>query len=140
MYTFGKMLLKTLRFFLIIFSIVLIMILSGVVVALAYEVQKKDTIESNVPVEVTDDLEWADDSVRKYLEANKDRLSEVDGISISYMTDRILRNGKTYAMVKIGHSFEHRYVTDQWICIDSLTGSIFEYDVAADSLYRWSNQ
>src|SRR5690606_30199046 len=46
-------------------------------------------------------------------------------------------NKRNYALVKIGHSFESRYVTDQWIFVDSLTKEIYEYDLANDSLILW---
>jgi hypothetical protein len=49
------------------------------------------------------------------------------------------RNHRTYAEVKIGHSFEYRYITDQTIYKDSLTNEIFEYDVINDSLILWKS-
>lgn len=81
---------------------------------------------------------WADDFIIDYLEYNSERLTEVDGYPISYIKETTTRQGRKYAMVKIGHSFEHRYVTDQWIFIDSLSKDIYEYDLPNDSLIPWS--
>lgn len=80
---------------------------------------------------------WADEYIIKYLESNKDRLTEVDGHPVTYIKETTERNERNYAMVKIGHSFESRYVTDQWIFVDSLTKEIYEYDLANDSLILW---
>ena len=80
---------------------------------------------------------WADEYIIKYLESNKDRLTEVDGHPVTYIKETTERDERNYAMVKIGHSFESRYVTDQWIFVDSLTKEIYEYDLANDSLILW---
>ncbi len=81
---------------------------------------------------------WADDFVIKYLDGNKDRLTEVDGHPVTYIKEPMECENRSYAAVRIGHSFEHRYVTEQWIYIDSLTKDIYEYDVANDSLILWN--
>ncbi len=80
---------------------------------------------------------WADQYIIKYLEQNKDRLTEVDGYPVTYIKEISERNKRKYAMVKIGHSFEHRYIADQWIFIDSMSKVIYEYDLANDSLILW---
>ncbi|HNP69197.1 MAG TPA: hypothetical protein PKH16_14915 [Aequorivita sp.] len=111
---------------------------------------KKDTTETELSLsnkqsktdQVNDTLPemaiWADDYIIDYLENNSERLTEVDGYPISYIKETTTRQGRKYAMVKIGHSFEHRYVTDQWIFIDSLSKDIYEYDLPNDSLIPWS--
>ena len=81
---------------------------------------------------------WADYFVIDYLEHNSERLTEVDGCPISFIKDTITQLGRKYAMVKIGHSFENRYVTDQMVFIDSSTKETYEYDPQNDSLISWS--
>ena len=81
---------------------------------------------------------WAGYFIVDYLKNNSERLTEIDGHPVSYIKDTITRQGRKYAMVKIGHSFQHRYVTDQWIFIDSLSKEIYEYDLPNDSLIPWS--
>lgn len=80
---------------------------------------------------------WANDYITKYLDGNKDRLRKVDDYPIAYIKDTTTREDVKYVMVKIGHSFEHRYVTKQWIYIDSLSKVIYEYDLVNDSLIVW---
>lgn len=80
---------------------------------------------------------WADSLIMIYIEKNQYRLKEVDGIPISYIKDIDIRNNRTYGVARIGHSFEHRYVTDQWIFIDSISKDIYEYDLVNDSLIPW---
>lgn len=92
----------------------------------------------NPQVETIPDMAlWADDYIIKYLENNKDRLTEVDGYPVTYIKETTERNQRNYAMVRIGHNFESRYVTDQWIFVDSLTKEIYEYDLVNDSLILW---
>ncbi|MCC6186392.1 MAG: hypothetical protein IT256_04495 [Chitinophagaceae bacterium] len=83
--------------------------------------------------------QWADEYIITYMEGNKDRLTEVDGYPVTYIKESTERNGKNYAMVEIGHSFESRYVADQWIFVDSLTKEIYEYDLVNDSLILWKD-
>jgi hypothetical protein len=80
---------------------------------------------------------WADAYIEDYLEHNKDRLTKVDGYPVTYLKGVTERYQRIYAEVTIGHSFEHRYITDQTIYIDSLTREIYEYDVVNDSLIIW---
>ncbi len=80
---------------------------------------------------------WADEYIIKYLESNKERLTQVDGHPVTYIKEITKRNERNYAMVKIGHSFECRYVTDKLIFVDSLTKEIYEYDLVNDSLILW---
>lgn len=74
-----------------------------------------------------------------YLLGNSDRLTEIDGYPVSYIKETDTRESRKFAVARIGHSFEHRYVTDQWIFIDSLSKQIYEYDIPNDSLILWTN-
>ena len=79
-----------------------------------------------------------DGIIHRYLDANKIRLTEVDGYPVTYIRDNIQSiKGEQYIVVQIGHSFEHRYVTDQFIYIDSLNKKLYEYDLPNDSLVLW---
>ncbi|MBK7764313.1 MAG: hypothetical protein IPI46_13370 [Bacteroidetes bacterium] len=80
---------------------------------------------------------WADEYIIKYLQCNKERLAEFDGQPLTYIKETIERNERNYVKVKIGRNFKHRYVTNQWIFVDSLTKEIYEYDTTNDSLLRW---
>jgi hypothetical protein len=91
--------------------------------------QQVDTIADAAP--------WADEYVNKYLAHHKDRLTEAEGKPLTFVKEISVRNDRTYAIVKIGHRFENRYVTAQSIFIDSLTKEVYEYDSANDSLILW---
>lgn len=97
--------------------------------------QQKSTYSADTTPEVA---LWADDHILEYLEANKERLTEVDSLPITYMKESTIRNQRKYAAIKIGQNFEHRFVTNQWIYIDSLTKEIFEQDLQSDSLILWT--
>ena len=98
----------------------------------------KDTIITNdtIPEVAT----WADNSIIEYIEANKDKLTEVDSVPISFMKDFTTQNNTKYVMVQIGHSFEYRFETEQTIYINSLTKELYEYDVISDSLILWGKK
>ncbi|MBI3233553.1 MAG: hypothetical protein HYZ42_05860 [Bacteroidetes bacterium] len=99
-----------------------------------------DTIQAKEVTKVdslTESATWADSLILIYMQANKDRFTEVDGQEVTYMKETTERNGRGYIFVNIGHSFESRYLSDQWIYIDSLTKEIYEYDLPNDSLMLW---
>ena len=83
---------------------------------------------------------WANDYILEYLEANIVRLTEVDSLPITYMKESTIRNQRKYAVIKIGQNLEHRFVTNQWIYIDSLTKEIFEHDLQSDSIMLWKKK
>jgi hypothetical protein len=123
----------------------IILIISTILLLSSCQTKNTEVSQENHqsnPEKVNDTLPemavWADDFIIDYLEHNSERLTEVDGHPVTYMKDAAIREGRKYAMVKIGHSFEHRYVTDQWIFIDSLTKEIYEYDLPNDSLILWT--
>lgn len=98
-----------------------------------------DTVQPtpNQAVVIPEEAIWADSAILRYLRGNRERLTEVDGIPVTYMKDRTERDGRTYAAVKIGHSFEGHYTADQWIYVDSQTQAIYEYDLGNDILLPW---
>ncbi len=96
--------------------------------------KKPDTLQVDT---VPEAALWADKYINKYLESNKDRLTEIDGQPVTYIKETSVRNERNYAMVKIGHRFENKFVTDQRLFIDSLTKEIYEYDLVKDSLILW---
>ena len=98
----------------------------------------KETISTNDTI--ANVAEWADDYIIEYLEANKDILTEVDGVPISYMKDFTTQGERKYVMVQIGHSFDFRFETEQTIYIDSITKELYEYDVINDSLILWKKK
>jgi len=86
-------------------------------------------------------ITWVDSLVMKYISQTDDdlvKLAVKDTIPEEWSLDRMETTDTANCFVfQIGHSFEHRFVTDKWVYIDSLTRNIFEYDLANDSLIRW---
>ena len=102
-------------------------------------VAKNDQQEStNISDSISEVAVWADEYISQYLDANNDRLAEVNGYPITYIKFIRVLDDKKFAAVKIGHNFEHRFVTEQWIYIDSLTKEIFELHTPSDSLVPWT--
>lgn len=54
-------------------------------------------------------------------------------------------DSSSYFMVKIGHheteedGSNMRFTADAWICIDSISQNIYEYDLPNDKLVLWKN-
>lgn len=112
-------------------------VFTGIIWVDNYEENQTPKVEQ-IEDSLNDVAVWADDLIFEYLEHNSERLTKIDDIPISFIKDTLTRQGKKYITVKIGHSFENRYVTDQWIFINSLTKEIYEYDLQIDSLTTWS--
>lgn len=87
-------------------------------------------------------MAWADSLIVQYIRNTKNEfvvMARNDKVPIDWMLDRRERTDTAdYLIYEISHSFEGRTIADAWLYIDSLTKTIYEYDVAADSLIRWS--
>ena len=73
------------------------------------------------------------------------RQSLKNKISEEWLFDQTINTDTAkYFTFQIGHDVEdkkeknRRFVNDQWIYIDSSTKHLYEYDVASDSLIRWT--
>ncbi|MFD1552661.1 hypothetical protein DNU06_09155 [Putridiphycobacter roseus] len=98
------------------------------------EISIKINKNDNVIPEVAD---WADDYIGQYLDESENNLINIEGYPITYMKRVDYRNGRTFAIVNIGHNFDDRFVSDQMIYIDSLTKVIYNYEPVTDSLIIW---
>jgi hypothetical protein len=85
---------------------------------------------------------WADSLITGYINQSDNqfiKMARKDRMSIESMFDRTeVTDTAKYFVFQIGHSFEYKYITDMWLYIDSVTRNIYEYDVAKDSLIRWT--
>lgn len=88
-----------------------------------------------------------DSLIDNYVRNSNNELIEFalkDKISEEWLFDQTINTGTaTYFIFQIGHDVadedgnNQRFVTDQWIYIDSATKQLYEYDVANDSLIYW---
>jgi hypothetical protein len=91
---------------------------------------------------------WADKLVQDYINhSNNELIKSEPKKDVKWTLDNI-RNTDTakYLVFHIGHeSFDvnngdtccYRFTTDEWIYIDSLRKSVYEYDLAKDKLNKW---
>ncbi len=89
--------------------------------------------------------EWLRAVVDRYLKGTKNEMIRLNGAdSESWMIDNIQTTDTgRYITIQIGRHVaeadgsEPRFVTDQWIGVDSGTRTIYEYDVARDTAIVW---
>lgn len=85
-------------------------------------------------------MPWLDSLVNEYCTKSKNEVicATKKSYPISWLYDRMYQTDSTYYLVlHLGHDMEDHFATDGWIYIDTLTRSIYNYDVAADSIYKW---
>jgi hypothetical protein len=84
---------------------------------------------------------WTDTLIRDYIHQKKLdtlRMEGKDTLQTTWLFDQIAHTDTaTYLVFEVGHSFEHHYIPDKWLYIDSLTRNLYEYDLPADSLIKW---
>lgn len=89
--------------------------------------------------------QWLEEVVRNYLEeTDNEMIRQIGPDSESWIIDNIeVSDTGKYIYIQIGHNVmetdgsEPRFVTDQWIGVDSQTRTIYEYDVAMDTTIIW---
>jgi hypothetical protein len=109
---------------------------------------EKSLMADSSPIKLTTDsllsknITWADSLLVKYLKQTKNELinsSRNDSIPFEWIFDRKEdTDSATYLIFQIGHSFEYKFITDEWLYIDSQTRKIYQYDLPNDKLVRWS--
>lgn len=109
----------------------------------------QDTIKNNQGLKTSDTTNtWTDSLIKNYIFHTKSelvRLANKNKISEDWLFDQVVNTDTAkYYTFQIGHDVtdeggtNKRFVTDQWIYIDSLTRRLYEYDIANDSLVRWT--
>jgi len=81
-----------------------------------------------------------------YISRSKNPLVALSREQEEWIFDRTMKTDTAnYFVYQIGHDVTDeantnpRFVTDQWIYIDSLKSKLYEYDLANDSLIEWMN-
>ena len=91
---------------------------------------------------------WIDTLIEKYVLFSKNdavRAAVNAKLSEEWLFDQI-KNVDTavYFIYQIGHDvsdeggFNPRFITDQWVYVDTTTRLLYEYDIIKDSLVSWS--
>lgn len=91
---------------------------------------------------------WFDSLIEGYIHRTDNkiiRLAIKDQISEEWLLDQIVKTDTAnYFVFQIGHDVadtgetNKRFITDDWIYIDSLTKRIYEYDLENDRLIKWN--
>ena len=115
--------------------------ISLIFVLLALSCNESNRVDTKIDPVVNKKVTWVDSLVMKYISQTNDtliKLARRDNIPVEWMLDRTeITDTTKYLVFQIGHSFEHKFITDKWLYIDSLTRNIYEYDLLNDSLIRW---
>lgn len=92
---------------------------------------------------------WTDSAIQYYVTHSDNELIKSalqSKLTESWLFDQLISSDTAnYLVYQVGHDVSDaggrnkRFVTDQWIYIDSLTKRLYEYDVEKDSLSRWQN-
>ena len=109
----------------------------------------QDTIKSSQGLKTSDSTNtWTDSLIKNYIFHTKSelvRLANKNKISEEWHFDQVVNTDTAkYYTFQIGHDVtdegktNKRFITDQWIYIDCLTRRLYEYDIANDSLVRWT--
>lgn len=110
-------------------------------VLLALSCNESNGVDAKIDPLPNKKVSWVDSLVMKYINQTNDtiiKLARRDNIPVEWMLDRTENTDTAkYLVFQIGHSFEHKFLTDKWLYIDSLTRNIYEYDLPNDSLIRW---
>ncbi len=91
---------------------------------------------------------WLEEVIMKYLRGTDNELIRSIGAeNESWIIDNVeISDTGKYISIQIGHDVaeadgsEKRFVTDQWIGVDSATRTIYEYDVARDTIIVWNKK
>lgn len=90
---------------------------------------------------------WKDSLIESYIKTGKNefiRLSVKQNIPVEWMFDQVQEtDSAVYYVYQIGHSesdeggMNKRFITDQWVYLDSARHLLYEYDLPNDRLSAW---
>jgi len=91
---------------------------------------------------------WLAEVIMRYLRGTDNEfINSIGAENESWIIDKVaITDTGKYISIQIGHSVAEddgsckRFVTDQWIGVDSATGTIYEYDVGRDTAIVWNEK
>jgi beta-glucanase (GH16 family) len=84
--------------------------------------QTPDTLEKK-------NLNWVDQYVNWYLAQEAENLMTNDSLTLSFIKDYQIRQGRKTVQVRVGYDLQHRFEVRKWLYIDFETHSLAEYDL-----------
>jgi hypothetical protein len=89
-------------------------------------------------------LKWYDSLVLDYIKHNENtklRQVQADSLEIEWKFDSMLQTDSIKFMaVRIGHTADGRFITDDWVYIDSNKRQLYGYDFGTDSISLWQRK
>ncbi len=86
-------------------------------------------------------MPWIDSLMDVYLKNTNDEMllsTTRSGHNLSWIYDKMYGTDSTfYIVLHMGHDMEDHFATDGWIYIDTLTRSVYEYDLPNDIINKW---
>ena len=105
-----------------------------------------DSIVNSKHLEVIS-TKWVDSLIENYIKVSKTDLVRTavnNKLSEEWLFDQIMNTDTSvYFIYQIGHDVSDdggvnpRFITDQWVYVDTAKKVLYEYDVVKDSLIRW---
>lgn len=87
---------------------------------------------------------WYDSLIMGYINDNDELLvlaAQDNSMDIEWRFAGMVKTDSTeYMSFRIGHSAENRFVTDDWVYIDSAQKKLYGYDARRDSIMLWHNK
>lgn len=87
-------------------------------------------------------FKWYDSLVMDYMQYNQDTLLELaNGMELEWKFDGMIETDSINFMAfRVGHTDEGRFITDDWVYIDSLKRQLYGYDTGTDSISLWQKK
>jgi hypothetical protein len=123
---------------------------SFIVIAAACQNQDKHPYRSNdTSLKEKQEDNWYDSLTQEYIRNSDNhfiKLTRKDSsINLEVLQDEtVVSDSAKYLVFHVGHTVRDegglnpRFITDQWLYIDSFTHKIYEYDIANDQLIEWN--
>ncbi|WP_298733348.1 hypothetical protein [uncultured Chitinophaga sp.] len=94
-----------------------------------------------------DRLNWIDGLTAGYIDASEDPSIQqaLSDSTMQWTWDRLLHTDTAaFVVIRVGHDEFNGdgkiFATDRWLYVDTLSRSMYEYDVPNDSLIRWTGR
>jgi len=87
---------------------------------------------------------WYDSLIMDYISHNEDLMvlaAQDNSMDIEWRFEGMVQTDSVdYMTFRIGHSFENRFVTDDWVYIDSTERKLYGYDTGSDTIILWNKK
>lgn len=85
---------------------------------------------------------WYDSLVMNYINNNSTSAeilaASMDGFELEWRYEGTVETDSIqYMTIRIGHSDNNRFITDDWVYIDSINKRLYEFDTETDSIKLW---